>query len=161
MTLQPQALQHQVTGVSEHMQSCLDILRNCSAALGSVLQTHPYYCMCAGCVCICQVEREREKGGENIPVCMCRFCGVSSRFPPLHGVMAILACHLDYIWNDLQSRNEMFSAWFEVSEPTLMQKTHTFDPNLKAGRRRVVFNSDAEVGRHTFNMGHTFHWKST
>ena len=36
-------------------------------------------------------------------------------------VMAILGCQLDYIWNELQSRNgghtcDRFSAWLEVDE---------------------------------------------
>lgn len=68
-------------------------------------------------------EREGERVREHFIVYMWKSCGVSSCFPPLHGVMAILACHLDCIWNDLQSRNEIFFAWFEVSEST-------FSPDL-------------------------------
>ena len=53
--------------------------------------------------------------------------------------MAILGCQLDYIWNELQSRNG----------------GHPCDLDLEAGRQHA-FDSDLEAGRHTFNLGHSF-----
>jgi hypothetical protein len=62
--------------------------------------------------------------------------------------MAIIGCQLDYIWNELQSRNEghthrRFSAWFEVGESMSSldlwgSSTDTFD--LKAKRHRSLIH---------------------
>ena len=46
----------------------------------------------------------------------------------MHGVMAILSCQLDYIWNGVQSRNGG-------------------TPDLESGRQHA-FDSDLETGSH-------------
>jgi hypothetical protein len=53
--------------------------------------------------------------------------------------MAYVGCQLGYAWSELQSRSEVY----------------TDDPDLK-GARQCAFNPDLEMGRHTFNLGHTF-----
>lgn len=68
--------------------------------------------------------------------------------------MTILGCQLDYIWNELQSRNGGYT-W----DPDLeVGRQQAFELNLEAGRHGL-FDPDLEVGRHTFNLGHTFFWK--
>ena len=47
---------------------------------------------------------------------------VKFKFEREDSVMAILGCQLDYIWNELQSRNG----------------GHTCDPDLEAGRFRLL-----------------------
>ena len=46
--------------------------------------------------------------------------------------MTILGCQLDYIWNELQSKNG----------------GNTCDPDLKAGKEHA-FDLDLETGKHT------------
>jgi hypothetical protein len=65
---------------------------------------------------------------------------VKFKFEREDSVMGIIGCQLDYIWNELQSRNGGHSC-----DPDLVM-THAFSPDL-------------QVGRHTFNLGHTFCWE--
>ena len=48
-------------------------------------------------------------------------------------VMAILGCQLDYIWNELQSRNGGLA----------------YDPDLEAGRQVSDLDLDMEILRHS------------
>jgi hypothetical protein len=49
-------------------------------------------------------------------------------------VMVILGCQVDYIWNELQSRN---GGHIYNPDPGT-GKQHGFDPDLKTGRHRLL-----------------------
>jgi hypothetical protein len=52
---------------------------------------------------------------------------------PVYTVVAIPGCQLDYIWNELQSRNG----------------GHTCDPDLEAGKWVFDLDLDMEILRHS------------
>lgn len=79
-------------------------------------------------------------------------------------VMAPLACQLDHIWSELQSRNEVHTcerifAWFEMGESTsspdlCSRKTHAFNLGLEAGRHTLIWaiRSDGSFFIKTWRM---------
>jgi hypothetical protein len=93
----------------------------------------------------------------------------------IDGVVAILGCQLDYIWNELQSRigrltsdpyleawrslsgswyGDLEPYWLWIPEDSISEfKEHTFNLGY-------TFSSEFKgVVEHTFNLGYTFCWR--
>jgi hypothetical protein len=49
-------------------------------------------------------------------------------------VMAIFGCQLDYIWNELQSRNGGYTCDLDLETGG----QHAFDPDFETGRHRLL-----------------------
>jgi hypothetical protein len=55
--------------------------------------------------------------------------------------MTILNCQLDYIWNELQSRNGEHTCDLDLET----EREHAFDPDLEVGGHTLLIQIDAHL----------------